>query len=744
MADLNVIGKPENKDLQMVDILTGRFDYSADILPGRKLFARYKLSPHAHAKVLSIDTSAAMAMDGVEAVCTYEDCPTLSDEMLHWGMPVAAVAAVDEATAARAALAIDIQYEVLPSVIEADEARKPGAPLSGAVPDSNVMDYELVRGDPVAGFNEANLIVESTVGWAPLWQHGHIETGTATCYWTGDQLYCQATSQNIFSFRRALSGAFNMPQHHVHCVSHGSGTGHGDKHYSEWAVVCAVLAKKAGKPVCFSLSRAEQFLTRTHQYGQKGDLVKIGCKDDGTITAIDAFITCDVGAAGRSRASGGLDNLRYTWNVDNGNFIGQAVTTNTPFSGPYRCVQHPPSLWIHNIAFDRAAEAVGLNPAEFRYKNIQPDNNAVFKDNDRPFASYFCKTMLDTVIQASDFSNKWHEPGTETLPNGKKHGIGISVNIDGHGGMSSPVGAIVNMTPDGKALICSGITRAGGGTNTAHAHIVAETLGIKWEDVETGEQGNTDIMSDGGGQGGSTRTITTGAAFYEAAMDARNQIFETAAVILGVDTSELDASDGVIFEKGNTSNSIPYADATSRTSGQIVGRGYAWPKELKHRAVAGFPIGTPCEVRGGEAAVAEIAVDEETGEIEILGIWNLVDTGKNIFYKGCENQIEGGAFEFIAEGILRHQRIDSEGVTVNANFIDGKSAMTTLDQDTSRFHAIMVESDDACGPYGCKGIGEPCVTSFSTIASALYNATGVWLEELPMDPPNVLKALGKG
>ena len=385
-----------------------------------------------------------------------------------------------------------------------------------------------------------------------------------------------------------------------------------------------------------------------------------------------------------------------------------------------------------------------MNPADFRYKNIYPDNEAVFKDNGRPYASYFAKTMLDTVVQASDFYTKWHQPGTKTLPDGRKHGIGISVNIDGHGGLSSPVGAIVNMTPDGKALINSGITRAGGGTNTAHAHIVAETLGIKWEDVECGEQGNTDIMSDGGGQGGSTRTITTGAAFYEAATDARNQIFETAAVILGVAADQLDASDGVIFEKGNASNSIPYADATSKTSGQIVGRGYTWVKELRHRSVAGFPIGTPCEVRGGEAAVTEIAVDEETGEIEILGIWNVVDTGMNIFYKGCENQIEGGICEFIAEGILRHQRIDSQGVTVNANFIDGKSAMTTLDQDTSRFHAIMVESDDACGVYGCKGIGEPCVTSFSTIAQALYNATGVWMEELPMDPPNVLKALGKG
>ena len=744
MADYKVIGKPETRDLQLIDVITGRLDYTADNLPGKKLWARYKLSPHAHAKVISIDASAALAIDGVEAVCTYEDCPTLSDTMLHWGMPVAAVAAVDEATAALGALAIEVQYDVLPAVVRADDAMAPGAALTGVWEDGNTRDADVQRGDVQVGLAEADVVFEASTGWGPAWQHGNIETGTGLCWWTGDQLYAWATSQNIFSFRRALSSNLNIPQHKVHCISHGSGTGHGDKHYSEWLVICAVLARKAGKPVCFSLSRAEQFLTRTHQYAQKGT-IKLGMKSDGTLTAIDAFHWADVGASNRNRVTGSDDNLAYTWKCDNASFKGISVSSNFPFAGPYRCVGHPISMWIMDVIFDQAAEAVGLNPLDFRYKNLFPTNDVIDQDSGRPLSSYYQKEILDALASASDFRNKWHAPGTKTLTDGRMHGIAINTHVDGHGSMSSPVGAIVNMTPDGKALILSGITRAGGGTNTAHAHIVAEVLGLKWEDIETGEQGNTDIMSDGGGQGGSTRTITTGAAMYEAALDARDQIFQTAATILGVDADNIEAADSVIFEKGNPSNSKTYGEITSKTRGQIVGRGYAWPKELKWKSMAGKDIGSPCEVRGGSGAACEVAVDTDTGEIEILGLWNCVDTGRNIFHQGCMNQTTGGAEEIIAQAIYRHQRVDDgTGATVNASFIDGKTCPTTLDMDTDNLHAILLESDDACGPFGCKGIGEPAVTSFGVIATAVYNATGVVMRELPLDPPYILEQLGKG
>ncbi len=739
--ETKVIGNPANHDKQIWDIVTGRLDYSADVLLGKKLFTRFKLSPYAHAKITSIDVSKALNLDGVEAVTTYEDCPPMSDTITYVGQEVAAVAAIDEDIASQAVELIDVTYDQLPFVCDPDEAMKSGAPLVGAYPDGNTKPWSLDRGDIETGFADADVTVEDTIGWTSYFQHSNIEPGSSVCYWTGDHLYVWTTSQNPFGQRAQIAGALGIPQNRVHLISHGTGLGCGDKHFSEWAQTGAVLSKKAGKPVQVHMSRHEQYVMRTHQFPQKAT-IKIGAKNDGTITAIETDWYADVAANGMQMVGGCNDSIRYTFRCPNGKFRGTSVATNKPRVGYWRCVAHPPCNFIMDQIIDQLAEKLGMTPLEFRYKNIiNPDEPD--QDSGRPTASNGLKDMLDKCADAIGYTAKYHAVGAKTLADGRKHGIAIRVSMDGHGSLSSPVGAIVNLTRDGGALISTGISRAAAGTNTTNAHIVAETLGMNYEDVNVGDWGNTDVCSDGGGQGGSTRTITTGAAFQMAAEDAREQAFETAAEMLGISADQVTASEGKVYEKGNPSNSKTWAEVAGKTYGQVVGRGYTWAKELKNRSVGSFDIGSPCEVRGGAGAACEVAVDTETGEIEVLNWVGATDFGKAIFYKGGLNQMEGGIEMQLYQALFLEQIVDNQnGATLNPNFLDQK-ILTTLDMHHDRHKAIFVESDDACGPYGCKGVGEPTQTSYGVINLAVYNATGVWIKESPITPKRMLEALGK-
>jgi CO/xanthine dehydrogenase Mo-binding subunit len=742
MADLKVVGKEGLKDKQLMECLIGRLDFSADILLGKKLWARTLMAPIPAGKVLSVDTSKAEALEGVEAVCTAEDTPGWSDTIQYHGQEVAAVAAIDEATAARAISLIEVEYEPYAFVVDPDEAMKPGAPIVGIYPESNVRDpiTETVRGDFEAGLAASTHTINTgPIGWTTYFQHGSLESCTATVWWTGDQLHAQTTSQNPFGHRSTLASRLDMPLNKVHVTSHGSGSGHGDKHSIDWAVQAAVLSRKAGKPVCMSLSRAENSLQRTHQFTLKADIT-IGCDDNGIIRGIDSQYWGNAMVSGSNRGGGGNDSIRYTYKCDNARYQGTTVVTNNPRSGAWRCVQHPPCTILTEAAIDMAAYECGVNPLDFRLQNIQPpfpDGRDV--DADRPLASNGLAECLEEAAAAIDFLGKFHAPGARTLSDGRMHGVGICGHIDGHGGMSSARGGIINLTRDGKALINAGISRAGGGSNTAFCHIVAEVLGMSYDDVNTGDWGVTDTATDGGSQGGSKQVITSGSAFYNAALDCRDQLFAAAEDLLGVSKDAMSVGDGNVFETANPANSATIADVVTENAYTIVGRGYSWGENLA------MGTGERCEVRGTSAVACEVAVDTETGEVEILKIANADDMGRAVFHKGSMSQIMGGTEITIGQAMLFDQVHDqTNGLCVNPSFLDMKVPNpTSLDMDTSNHIGIIVESIDDCGPYGAKGMGEPCISNYGAIANAVYNAIGEWCLEGALLPQKILKALGK-
>ncbi len=738
-----VIGKPELVDKQAKAVLTGLWDYPDDHRPPEKLYARLLLSPYAHARIVSIDTSAAEALEGVEAVTTHEDCPVMREEVLHWGEMVAAVAAVDKHIAEDALELIDVTYEELPFVVFPDDAMEPGAPLAGVLPDSNVSaPMVTLRGDVDAGFAAADVIVEDDVGWTAYFQHQPALTRTSVAMWVGDYLTAWTTSQNVFGQRGAVAGALGIPLNKVRIISHGTGVGHGDMHWAEWIVVAAVLAKKAGKPVSLNTSRREHLCNSTHQYGNKGH-IKIGAKNDGTFTAIDATFWADVGGGPFTMLVGDtISPIKLTYRCPDAKFTGYGVVRNTPMAAYWRCVGEPSGCFLMEIVVDELAEELGMDPVELRLKNVVMPGE-VDQDSGKPLSSVAMAECIQLAADAIGWADKWHAPGARTLPDGRKHGIGMNAFVCNKGRMSGPVGAVVYVTRDGKAQLLTGISRAGGGTSTAHAIIVAEELGLLFEDVMV-IQGDTATCQDGGGQGGSTRTITTGAACYKAAEDAKQQLFEVAAGMLGVTPAELEAKEGKIYVIAAPENFKTHGEVAGAARDAIIGKGYSWNPVLI-KPVGDFPVDTPCEVRTEVATFVEVAVDTETGDVEVLNIVCADDLGQAIFRKGSESQIEGGNVIGIGEAFTYEQIFDPEtGATLNANFLE-HSHPTTLDApDPDKNVSIIVEPGDACGPFGCKGLGEPPVgTPHGAICNAVYNAIGVWIKEHPITPQKVLEALGK-
>jgi CO/xanthine dehydrogenase Mo-binding subunit len=551
--DLKVIGRPENLEYWIEHIVTGKLDYAADHpMPGM-LFSRILCSTKAHAQVTSIDTSKAEALEGVEAVVTYEEHPLWSDSIVYWGAPIAAVAAVDEATAARALGLIDVVYDERPAVFDPLEAAQDGAPLVGIWPDTNTRTAnEVERGDidGATGFAAADVTIEIDTGPSAYHQHNLIEPDSAIAWWIGDDVYMWYKTQNPYSGRNSAAGALGVAQNKCHLYHHASGAGYGSAGGSNNHITAAVLSRKVGgRPVLMHQTRFETLMHNAHQYESWGHF-KIGAKDDGTLTAIDATIWGDCGVSSWAPVSGATQTMQWTYDCPNGNFKNIRILTNTPGCGYWRCVQDPPGQYNWNQAMDEMANALGMNTLEFRLKNLRTQDKPQ-NDSTRPIASMPTKQMFETLGTMIDFNAKWHAPGTRTLPDGRMHGIAVAGHIDGHGGPSGRRGGTVQLNRDGTCYFNDGIAR-NHPTYVAHAHIIAETLGCRYDQVMIGALGDIDACSDGGMQAGSTCTISQGSALMVAAQDARDQVFERARELLEVAPgTELEAAEGEIWVKAD-------------------------------------------------------------------------------------------------------------------------------------------------------------------------------------------------
>ena len=739
------------------DKVTGRAIYGADMRLTGMLHGKVLRSPHAHARIRSIDTSKAKALPGVKAVVTAHDMPKAEDRManlgemsvnvkhlsnnamaydkvLYRGHAVAAVAAVNVHVAEEALNLIEVDYEVLPAAIDVLDAMKDDAPILhedqktmelGQQTDkvSNVVSHFRHKlGDPATGFEEADVVIEREFDTATVHQ-GYIEPHNATAMWNEEgHLSIWTSTQGAFVVQRQVAEVLGISVSQVSVTPCEIGGGFGGKISVYLEPVAAVLSRETGRPVKIIMSRIEEF-EGTGPTPASHIKVKMGATKDGRIVAAEADLMYEAGAFPGSPVAAGAMCIFSPYAIPNMSVDGYDVVVNKPKTAAYRAPGATNAAFASETIIDEIAEQIGMDPLEIRRLNGAKEGDRLVHGPTLPRVGY-----LETVHAALEHE---HYQSPLTGPN---RGRGVASGFWFNVGFQSTV--VINVNSDGTVSLVEGSTDIGG-TRASIAMQAAETLGIPYEDVKptvagTDGVGYTDVT------GGSRTTFATGYAAYEAAHDVIRQMSERAAerwsreaeegdsaAAIGVD--DVSYSDGVFSCAKDPSKSITFkemADMMPRTGGPITGRATSQPRGV-----------------GGAFAthVVDVEVDPDTGKVSILRYTATQDVGTAIHPSYVEGQIQGGAVQGIGWALNEEFVYDRYGSMVNASFLDYRMP-TTL--DLPMIDTVLVEVPNPGHPYGVRGVGEvPIVPPPAALANAIYRATGKRMKNLPMSPTYVLSQL---
>ena len=756
--EYNVVGtRPIRHD--GADKVTGRARYGADInLPGL-LHARVLRSPHAHARIRSIDPSRALALPGVKAVVTSAELPqplglaadlaegTLrnpkfmsnnvlaADKALYKGHAIAAVAATSPHVAEEALSLIDVDYEVLPAVMDVMESMKEGAPIlheklttissaatragglrreDEAGPATNVANHFVVEiGDAQQGFLEADLVVERDYHTTEVHQ-GYIEPHSATALWNPDgNLTIWCSSQGHFQVRDAVASLLAIPVSKIKVVPLEIGGGFGGKLTAYLEPVVALLSKKTGLPVKLTMSRIEVFEGTGPTSG--GYIkVKVGVTKDGRISAADARLIYNAGAFPGSPASAGAACIYGPYDIPNARVECLDVVTNKPKVAAYRAPGAPAAAFAMEQLVDEICEKIGMDPLEFRALNGAKEGSRQVTGPRYPKIGF-----LETVQASKD-----HDHYSAPL-DGPNRGRGIAAGFWRND--SGPSSATASVNGDGTVSLVEGSPDIGG-TRVVAAMQLAEVLGLAAEEVRP-LVGDTDSVGYTSNTAGSGVAFKTGWACYEAAHDVRRQMIERAATIWDVSAADVDYSDGNIAHKSDPELRFTFkelAGMLNSTGGPIVGRGNVEPRGV-----------------GGAFAIhmVDVEVDPETGKVDILRYTALQDVGKAVHPSYVEGQIQGGVSQGVGWALNEEYFFDEKGAMLNSSFLDYRMP-TSL--DLPMIDTVIVEVANPGHPYGVRGVGEmPIVPPMAAIANAIHDAIGVRMTTLPMSPGAILEALWK-
>ena len=735
-----VVGKKVER-VDGLERLIGEAKYASDIyLPGM-LYARFLRSPHPHAKVVKIDASRAQALAGVKLILTPADIPSarihgrptaptvpmpvLSATARYAGDEILAVVAEDEQTAEDAIELIKVEYEILPFVLDAEEAIKAG--VVKIYPEGNIVREQadtIIRGDIAEGFRQADVILEEKYQTHML-QHVTMEPRVTVARWNGKRLTVWDSHKGPFRLRTDMARALGLKVNQVRVLTTFIGGDFGDKGQMERQhVICGLAAMKTNRPVKMEFTREENFIGTHHRYPTTWYL-KYGARKDGTLTAIELKLYADVGAYyHQDFAYNSMEVPKGVYRCANAKMEGYNVFTNKPEAGQMRCVGHPAGMFPQEVHMDRLAEKLGMDPLAFRLKNYARKEDG---DQDRkiPFGSVGMEECARLAAERIGWAANWKKTGSSSGP--VKKGLGVAFQACRHGGIMPPMSAIIKLDPDGTIELLSGLNDSGGWQKTTMAMIAAEELGIPYESVEV-TTGDTDANTDAGGPGASRGTASVGLAVIAAARDIKNQLLDAAADQLKKKKDELEIKDGQVHIK-DEGKSIPYREVLAGVRSPIIGRGSGRVPQN----VTLFTFG---------AHFAEVSVDTRTGKVHVLKLVAAHDVGQAINRLGCENQIEGGAVMGIGYGMLERQYMDAQtGICVNPNMVDFKIPSIL---DVPIVEPIIVEPEDPYGPFGAKGVGEPPYgVPAPAIANAIYNAVGVRFNEIPINIRSMLDAFGK-
>lgn len=728
--------------------VTGMAQYGADYsLPGM-LWAKILRSPHAHARIRSINTSKAEALPGVKAVLTSADLPNQAfdyigpervavnywhmtrnilarEKALYEGHAIAAVAATTAEIAAEAISLIEVDYEVLPHVIDVDEAMHPDAPLlfedmitrgvepAPTKPSNITKRLEFKVGDLDAGFAAADEIVEMSFKTAAVHQ-GYIEPHSCLARYGADgQCELWSASQGHFVVRAYTAKLLGMEIGNlvVHPAEIGGGFGGKTVVYVE--PIAVALSRKTGHPVKIMMSREDVFKATGPTSG--GSMtVKIGVKKDGTIVAADGVFKLQAGAFPGSPVMNAAMCAFAPYIIPNVRTVGFDVVSNRPKSAAYRAPGSPISAFGVESVLDILAQKIGMDPLKLRLKN------AVKAGSPTPYGPKHSHDGYAETIQALLDHPEYNKPL------GKNQGRGVASGFWFNGGGEST--ASIHINEDGSVVLATGSMDVGG-SRASMALMAAETLGVPYASVRS-TVADTASIGYNHVTGGSRVTYATGLAVVEACNKIIEQLRLRASIMWDVDVK------GVVWEDG-------FAKPADKSVGEFE------PLSLKaiaaKRAVTGGPIVTEAAVNAGGQApgfstqFCDVEVDPETGAVKILRFVAAQDVGRAIHPKYCEGQIHGGVVQGIGWALNEEYIYDKQGRLSNAGFLDYRIPVAS---DLPMIEAILVEVPNPNHPYGVKGVGEAnIVPPMAAIANAIQRATGKRLTELPMSPPKVLAAI---
>jgi CO/xanthine dehydrogenase Mo-binding subunit len=728
--------------------VTGLAQYGADFsLPGM-LWGRILRSPHAHARIRSIDTSKAQALKGVMAVMTSADLPEQKfeyvgpervavnfwhmtrnimarEKVLYEGHAVAAVAATTQAIAEEALKLIDVDYEVLPHVIDVDDAMKPDAPLlfedmitRGIDPPptkpSNVTKrIEYRMGDIAKGFAAADEVVELSFKTAPVHQ-GYIEPHATLARTDADgQVELWVSSQGHFIVRTFVCRLLGIKTAdlRVHAAEIGGAFGGKTVVYVE--PVAVTLSRKSGHPVKIMMSREEVFKATGPTAGASMT-IKIGVMKDGGIVAADALMKYQAGAFPGSPVMNGLMCGFAPYDIPNVRTIGYDVVCNRPKTVAYRAPGSPISAYAVESTMDAAAAKIGMDPLQFRLRNVA-----------RPGTQLVHGAKIGHAGFAETLQALQKHPGY-TAPLGRNQGRGMAVGYWFNGGGESS--ATVHVNEDGSAVVATGSPDIGG-SRASTAQMAAETLGIPYEMVrpiiaDTNSVGYTQAT------GGSRVTYATGRAVIDACNKVIAEMCARAAKIWKIDAED------VIWEDG-------HARPAGKRAGEF--EPLSFKAIAAKRTATGGPIVAASAINaegqgpGFSAQFCDVQVDTETGQVKILRYVCAQDAGRAVHPKYVEGQMQGGVVQGIGWALNEEYIYGPDGRLQNPGFLDYRIPVAS---DVPNIETIVVEVPNPNHPYGVKGVAEAnIVPPMAAIANAINKAIGRRLTELPMSPPKVLAAI---
>jgi 4-hydroxybenzoyl-CoA reductase alpha subunit len=735
------------------------------------LYGKILRSPHAHARIVSIDTSKAEQLPGVVAVMTGKDLPTkygilpssqdetvlCSDKVRFIGDGVAAVTAVDEFTAQEALKLIDVRYEPLPPVLSINDALRTDIPkIHEETKHANnvAKNVELEFGNVEEGFAEADYVREDEFFYGPS-THAMLEPHSAlasfepskdTDSYKDGYLTLWSSTQTPHYVHRTLAKVLAMPASHIRVIKPHLGGGFGGKSEPFALEFCgAWLSIKSGRPVKITYTREEVFYSHRGRHATKMWL-KTGVKKDGTITAIQYKSLLDGGAYGSygivtSYYSGQLLTMPYK--VPRYKFESTRLYTNKPPAGPKRGHGAVQPRFAFEAQLDRIAADLGIDPAEIRLKNLVEPNSMTV--NSLRITSCGIKECIESVVEASG----WREKRGK-LPRGRGIGIAASAYISGAGKEINWLGlphsgAIVKIDRGGGVAVFCGSSDIGQGSNTVLASIAAQTLGVNIGDVKVFEA-DTDLTPVDLGSYSSRVTFMAGNAVLRAAEELNRKMIEAAAEHFQADISQLISSNGRVFIRENPEKRISFVEAARLAEakfGTLAASGSYTPPKLGG-TYKGSGAG-PSPSYSFTAHVVELEVDEETGQVKIHKVWSAHDCGKALNKTMVEGQIEGSVHMGIGEALseeMTYTRATKEtpgGLLKATSLLDYKIP-TSL--DTPPIDVTIIETIDPEGPMGAKEAGEgPLLAVPPAIANAMYDAVGIRLSSAPFTPEKVLAAL---